>query len=184
LQIRAFAVTDRRKIADYLITRLQKMKFSDEFERRFQEMLTHYPTKRSVLVPTLLYAQDEAGFLSDEVISEIAGRLGLTELDVRNVISYYSMLTTKHRGRYNLQVCTNIACMLKGGEEILDHCSRRLGIGHKGTTSDGLFSLEEVECIGACSWAPAVQVNYDFYENLTIDQMDKVLDEYKKKETQ
>jgi len=160
------------------------MKFSPEFEQRFAEMLTHYPTKRSVLVPTLLYAQDEAGALTDEVIGELAQRLDLTELEVRNVISYYSMLTTKARGKYNLQVCTNIACMLRGGEELLDHCKKKLGIGHKGTTQDGLFSLEEVECIGGCSWAPAVQVNYDFHENLTIEKMDQVLNEYKKKETQ
>lgn len=160
------------------------MRFSEEFETRFTEMLTHYPTKRSALVPTLLYAQDEIGSLSDEVIAELAGRLDLTELEVRNVISYYSMLTAKPRGKYNVQVCTNIACMLRGGEEILHHCKKKLGIGHKGTTQDGLFSLEEVECIGACSWAPAVQVNYDFHENLTIEKMDKVLDEYKKKGTQ
>ena len=157
------------------------MKFSDIFEQRFAEMLTHYPTKRSVLVPTLLYAQDETGFLADEVIEEIAGRLELTTLEVRNVISYYSMLTTKPRGRFNVQVCTNIACMLRGGEELLEHCEKKLGIGHKGTTPDGRFSLEEVECIGACSWAPAVQVNYDFHENLTTQKMDKVLEGYAKK---
>jgi NADH-quinone oxidoreductase subunit E len=160
------------------------MRFSEEFETRFTEMISHYPTKRSALVPTLLYAQDEIGSLSDEVIAELAGRLDLTELEVRNVISYYSMLTTKPRGKYNVQVCTNIACMLRGGEEILHHCKKKLGIGHKGTTEDGLFSLEEVECIGACSWAPAVQVNYDFHENLTIEKMDQVLDDYKKKGTQ
>lgn len=160
------------------------MRFSDEFETRFAEMITHYPTKRSALVPTLLYAQDEAGYLSDEVIAELARRLDLTELDVRNVISYYSMLITKPRGKYNVQICTNIACMLRGGEELLDHCKKKLGIGNKGTTPDGLFSLEEVECIGACSWAAAAQVNYDFHENLTTEKMDKILDEYKKKGTQ
>jgi NADH-quinone oxidoreductase subunit E len=156
------------------------MKFSEEFESRFAEMLTHYPTKRSVLVPTLLFAQDEVGFLSDEVIHELAGRLDLTDLEVRNVISYYSMLTTKPRGKFNVQVCTNIACMLRGSDELFEYCKKKLGIGHKGTTADGLFSLEEVECIGACSWAPAAQVNYDFHENLTPEKMDKVLDEYKK----
>jgi NADH-quinone oxidoreductase subunit E len=160
------------------------MRFSDQFERRFTEMLTHYPTKRSVLVPTLLYAQDEVGFLSDEVIAELAGRLDLTELDVRNVITYYSMLTMKPRGKFNVQVCTNIACLLRGGEELLAHCEKRLGIRNKGTTQDRLFSLEEVECIGACSWAPAVQVNYDFHENLTPEKMDRVLDDYKRKATQ
>ena len=146
-------------------------------------MLTHYPTKRSVLVPTLLYAQDEVWFLSEEVIAELASRLELTELDVRNVISYYSMLTTKPRGKYNVQVCTNIACLLRGGEELLEHCEKKLGIRHKGTTADGQFSLEEVECIGACSWAPAVQVNYDFHENLTTEKMDAVLEQYKSKGT-
>jgi NADH-quinone oxidoreductase subunit E len=156
------------------------MRLSDQFEERFAEMLTHYPTKRSVLVPTLLYMQDEIGYLSDEAITEIAQRLELTELEVRNVISYYSMLTTKPRGKYNVQVCTNIACMLRGGEELLQHCENRLGIQHKGTTGDGLFSLEEVECIGACSWAPAVQVNYAFHENLSPEKMDAVLEEYRK----
>jgi NADH-quinone oxidoreductase subunit E len=155
------------------------MKFSDEFESRFAEMVAHYPTRRSALVPTLLYAQDEAGYLSDEVIQEIAQRLELTELEVRNVISYYSMLTTKPRGKYNVQVCTNIACMLRGGEELFAHCRRKLGIGHKQTTKDGRFTLEEVECIGGCSWAPAIQVNYDFHENLTVEKLDKVLDGYK-----
>lgn len=160
------------------------MNFSHEFESRFTEMLKHYPTKRSVLVPTLLYAQDETGYLSDDVIREIAQRLELTELDVRNVITYYSMLTTKPRGKYNVQVCTNISCLLRGGEDILDHCKMKLGIGNKATTPDGMFSLEEVECIGACSWAPAVQVNYDFHENLTPEKMDKVLKEYLEEATQ
>jgi NADH-quinone oxidoreductase subunit E len=160
------------------------VKFSDNFEARFTEMLGHYPTKRSVLVPTLLYAQDEVGYLSDEVVREIASRLELTELDVRNVISYYSMLTTKPRGKYNVQVCTNIACMLRGGEELLEHCEKRLRIGHKGTTPDKQFSLEEVECIGACSWAPAIQVNYDFHENLTPEKLDQILEEYKKADKQ
>ena len=156
------------------------MKFSDEFETRFTMMARHYPTKRSVLVPALLYAQDEIGYLSDEVIQEIARRLELTELDVRNVISYYSMLSTKPRGKYNVQVCTNTACMLRGGEELFAHCRKKLGIGHKQTTQDGRFTLEEVECIGACSWAPAIQVNYDFHENLTVEKLDKVLDGYQK----
>jgi len=157
------------------------VRFSEQFEKRFAEMLTHYPTKRSVLVPTLLYAQDEIGFLSDEVISDLADRLELTELEVRNVISYYSMLTTHPRGKYNVQVCTNIACLLRGGDELFEHCENKFGVKHKGTTADGMFSLEEVECIGACSWAPAVQVNYDFHENLTTEKLDQLLEGYRQK---
>jgi len=90
-------------------------------------------------------------------------------------IGYYSMLHRNPLGRYNLQVCTNVSCMVKGGEEILGHCKRRLGIGHKETTADGLFSLEEVECLGACCGAPAMQVNYDFYEDLTSEKIDALL---------
>jgi|SRR6185369_5655276 NADH-quinone oxidoreductase subunit E len=157
------------------------MNFSDEFEKRYAEMIGHYPTKRSILVPSLLYAQDEVGYLSDEVIAELARRCELTELEVRNVISYYSMLRTKPAGKYNVQVCTNISCLIRGGEEIYEHCKEKLGIGHKQVTKDGMFSLEEVECIGACSWAPAMQVNYDFHENLTDEGVDKILADYKAK---
>jgi len=158
--------------------------FSEQLSKQFDKMVTNYPTKRSALVPMLLFAQDEVGYLSDEVIADLAKRVDLTELEVKNVISYYSMLHTKPMGKYHVQVCTNISCMLRGGEEILDHCRSKLGIGNKQTQPDGLFSLEEVECIGACSWAPAVQVNYAFHENLTPDKMDKVLDDYRKKAKQ
>jgi NADH-quinone oxidoreductase subunit E len=160
------------------------MRFSDQLENRISEMLTHYPVKRSILVPTLLFVQDEVGYLSDEAIAEVAKRVELTELEVRNVISYYSMLTLKPKGKFNIQVCTNICCMLRGGETIFDHCKKKLGIGHKMTTPDGMFSLEEVECIGACSWAPAMQVNYDFHENLTPEKVDDILDNYKHKAQQ
>ena len=116
---------------------------------------------------------------ADAVVTEIAQRIDLLELDVRNVLSYYSMLRTKPAGKYNVQVCTNISCMLRGGFELLDHCKHTLGIGHKQTTPDGLFSIEEVECIGACCWAPAVQVNYDFHDDLTPAKMDTVFEMYR-----
>ncbi|MBZ5520932.1 MAG: NAD(P)H-dependent oxidoreductase subunit E [Acidobacteriia bacterium] len=156
------------------------MVISDKLDKFFDEKMEEYPTRRSFLVPMLLYTQDELGCLTDEAIAHIAKKTELTELEVRNVISYYSMLRTRPLGKYHVQVCTNISCMLRGGEEIFEHCKKTLGIGHKGKTPDGLFSLEEVECIGACSWAPAVQVNYDFHENLTPEKMDKVLDGYRK----
>jgi NADH-quinone oxidoreductase subunit E len=155
--------------------------FSEQLSKKFDKMVTNYPTKRSALVPMLLFAQDEVGHLSDDVIANIAKRVELTDLEVRNVISYYSLLHTKPMGKYHVQVCTNISCLLRGGEEVFEHCKQKLGIGHKQTQPNGLFSLEEVECIGACSWAPAVQVNYDFHENLTPERMDKVLEQYAKK---
>ncbi len=156
------------------------MPISQQLDRFFDEKMKEYPTRRSFLVPMLLYTQDEIGFLSDEAIAHIAKKVDLTELEVRNVISYYSMLTITPRGKYNVQVCTNISCMLRGADEVFEHCKQRLGIGHKQSTSDGVFSLEEVECIGACSWAPAAQVNYDFHENLTPEKLDEVLEKYRR----
>jgi NADH-quinone oxidoreductase subunit E len=157
------------------------MVVSEQLDRFFDQKMKNYPTRRSFLVPMLLYTQDELGYLSHEAIAYIAQKVGLTELEVRNVVSYYSMLTTKPRGKFNVQVCTNISCMLRGAEEIYDHCQKKLGIGPKGTTPDGVFSLEEVECIGACSWAPAMQVNYDYHENLEPEKVDKILEGYANK---
>jgi len=157
--------------------------FSPALAARFDKLVTIYPLRRSALIPMLLYAQDEVGAVNDAVIAEIAQRIGITELEVRNVISYYSLLHTRPHGKYHVQVCTNISCMLRGGNEMLAHCKERLGIGHKETTPDGLFSLEEVECIGACCWAPAVQVNYNFHDNLTPEKMDAVLESYRQKES-
>jgi len=147
-------------------------------------MITHYPTKRSVLVPMLLYVQDEVGALTDDVIHEMAQRVDLTDLEVRNVITYYSMMRTYPIGKYNLQVCTNVSCLLRGADDIFEHCKKKLGIGNKESTPDGLFHLEEVECIGACSWAPAMQVNYDYSENLTVAKVDEIIEGIRKSEKQ
>ena len=155
--------------------------FSPELAARFDKLVTQYPVRRSALVPMLLYAQDEVGYLSPAVIAEVATRVGIQESDVLSVLSYYSLLRTKPAGKFNVQVCTNICCMLRGGNELFEHCKKRLGVGNRGVTPDGVFSLEEVECIGACSWAPAVQINYDFHENLTPASMDNLLDDYRAK---
>jgi NADH-quinone oxidoreductase subunit E len=153
--------------------------FSPKLAARFDALVEKYPVKRSALVPMLLYAQDEIGYVSDAAIGEIADRLGLTALEVRNVASYYSMLRFKPGGKFNIQVCTNISCMLRGAYEVLERFERELGIGNKGVTKDGVFSLEEVECIGACSWAPAIQVNYEFHDELTPDHVPGILSGYR-----
>ena len=147
-------------------------------------MVANRPTKRSVVVPMLLYIQDEIGSLTDEAIDEIAQRVDITPLEVRNVISYYSMLRTRPIGKYNFQICTNVSCLLRGSDEIFDHCKQKLGIGHKQSTPDGLFHLEEVECIGACSWAPAMMLNYEFHENLTPEKIDELIGGIRKREKQ
>lgn len=155
--------------------------FSPQLAARFDALVLKYPLKRSALIPMLLYAQDEIGYLSDAVIAEVAQRIGITELDVRNVASYYSMLRFKPAGRYNVQVCTNISCMLRGAYDLYERFQQELGVGHKGVTADGIFSLEEVECIGACCWAPAIQVNYDFHDELKPEHVPGILAGYRGK---
>jgi NADH-quinone oxidoreductase subunit E len=152
---------------------------SETLSKKFDEFLTRYPVKRSAMVPMLLAGQDEVGYISDEIIGEVARRIGVPTIEVVEVISYYSMLRRQPAGKYHLQVCTNVSCMLRGGEEILAHCQKKLGIGHKQTTPDGKFSLEEVECLGACCGAPALQVNYDYCENLTPEKLDALLEKLK-----
>jgi NADH-quinone oxidoreductase subunit E len=155
--------------------------FSPHLAARFDALVEKYPVKRSALIPMMLYAQDEIGYLSDAAIAEIAERLSLTELEVRNVASYYSMIRFKPAGRFNVQVCTNISCMLRGAYDVYERFQDELSIGHKGITRDGVFSLEEVECIGACCWAPAIQVNYDFHDELTPDSVPGILADYRKR---
>ena len=146
---------------------------------KFDQVIARYPVKRSAIVPLLMFGQDEIGYVSDELVEEIARRVEVATIEVIEDIGYYSMLHRRPIGKYNFQVCTNISCLLRGGEEILNHCSKRLGIGHKQTTPDGLFSLEEVECLGACCGAPAMQVNYEYYEDLTPEKIDKLIEQLK-----
>lgn len=145
-------------------------------------MLASYPEgrQRSAVVPMLLYAQDEVGNVSQELIEEVANRCGVTPLQVDEVVGYYSMLHKRPLGKYHVQVCTNISCLLVGGEELYEHASRTLGIGNREVTPDGQFSLEEVECIGACSWAPAIQVNYDYHHHVTPEKLDKLIADLQK----
>jgi NADH-quinone oxidoreductase subunit F len=153
------------------------MELSPKLVAKFETLENRYPVKRSALVPMLLYAQDEYGHISDEMIEEIARRLDLNTVQVTETLAYYSMLRRKPAGKYHVQICTNVACMLRGAYELLDHAKRRLEIGHKEVTRDGVFSLEEVECIGACTGAPAMQVNYDFFEEVIPHKFDKIIEE-------
>ena len=153
------------------------MELSAQLTAKFEKLQSSYPVKRSALIPMLMYAQDEHGYISDEMIAEIGRRLDLNNVQIEETLAYYSMLRRKPMGKYHVQICTNVACMLKGGYSVLDRAKKRLEIGHKETTTDGVFSLEEVECIGACTGAPAMQVNYDFFENLTALKFDRVIEE-------
>jgi NADH-quinone oxidoreductase subunit E len=158
------------------------MTFSPQLEQKFADLLTHYPDgrQRGALIPMLMFAQDEVGSITQEVVQELARRVGITPLQVDEVIGYYSMLHRKPLGKYHVQVCTNISCLLVGGEELYLHACKKLGIGHKQVTADGAFSLEEVECMGACSWAPAIQIGYDFHHFVTPEKFDQLIDALRK----
>lgn len=154
------------------------MTFSPELEARFEKMIGQYPQGRQkgALIPMLLYAQDEVGRITDELIEEVARRLSVKKVEVEEVLGYYTMLHREPRGKHHIQICTNVSCMLVGGEELWHHACHKLGIGNKQTTADGQFSLEEVECIGACSWAPALIDNYDFHLRVTPEKFDALID--------
>lgn len=155
------------------------MTFSPELEKRIERFLNSYPAgrQRSALIPMLLYCQDEVGVVSEELMQECASRLGMSRLQVDEVVGYYSMLHKRRLGKYHVQVCTNISCLLTGGEELMEGAKRKLGVENGGVTPDGVFSLEEVECIGACSWAPAIQTNYDFHHFVTPEKLDRLIDD-------
>lgn len=158
------------------------MTFSPELEAKFAKMIENYPPGRQkgALIPMLLYAQDEVGAVTGEVIDEIGRRLNVSRVEIEEVLGYYTMLVREPRGKYHLQICTNISCMLTGGEELFEHACKKLGVGNKGKTPDGRFSVEEVECLGACSWAPAMQVNYDFHYHMTPEKLDQLIDSLRK----
>lgn len=158
------------------------MTFSSELEARFAKMLENYPPGRQkgAVVPMLMYAQDEVGAVTPELIQEIAKRLAVKPIEIDEVVEFYSMLHRTPLGKHHIQICTNIACQLTGGDELWRHACKKLGIGHKQVTDDGLFSLEEVECIGACSWAPAIQDGYEFHHHMTIETLDQLIDDVRR----
>jgi NADH-quinone oxidoreductase subunit E len=158
------------------------MTFSPALEARFEKLLKSYPPgrERSAVVPMLLYAQDEIGVVTRELIEEVARRCNVSALQVDEVIGYYSMLHRKPLGKFHVQVCTNIACQAVGGEQLYEHASRTLKLGNKQVTPDGQISLEEVECIGACAWAPAIQINYDFHHFVTPERFDQLMEALQK----
>jgi len=161
------------------------MTFSPQLEARFAKMLGDYPPGRQkgALIPMLIYAQDDVGSVSAELVQEIARRLNLRPIEVDEVVEFYSMLHRRPLGRHHIQICTNISCQLTGGDELWRHACRKLGIGHKQVTADGLFSLEEVECIGACSWAPAIQDGYEFHHRMTPEKFDQFVDDLRRAAT-
>jgi len=155
---------------------------SDESLRKIDRELTKYPLERrqAAVMAALQIAQEEKGWLSKETISEVAGYLGIPDIAALEVASFYTMYETAPVGKYKITVCTNISCMLRDSQTIVDHLEERLGIGFNETTPDGRFTLKEGECMGACGGAPLLLVNNTrMCEFLTPEKVDEILEDLK-----
>jgi len=149
---------------------------SETTRQRIEGLIRKYPHRRSALIPSLLLAQGETGYLAPDLIREIAGIFALSPGEILEVATFYSMLHTRPVGKYVIQVCTNISCLLCNSEQVLAHLENRLGIKPGETTADGKFTLLEVECLGSCGTAPVAQINDDYHENLTVQRVDEILE--------
>lgn len=134
-----------------------------------------YPNKVALLLPALHAAQEEYGWLPPEVLDEVARYIEIHPAQVREVASFYTMYNLKPVGKYHLKICTNVACALRGADELMDHCEKKLGIKCGETTSDMKFTLYEEECLGACGTAPAMMLNDDYHENLSSEKLDEII---------
>jgi NADH-quinone oxidoreductase E subunit len=149
--------------------------FRADIRQRAEELVALYPRKRSAMLPLLHLAQEQDGYLSDEGIAEVADFTDTTTADVRGTASFYDMFHLEPVGKYVVGVCTNIACLLAGGEELLEHASSSLGCAVGATSEDGLFTLEESECLADCDLAPCVQVNHRYVRTTTPETFDHMV---------
>lgn len=160
------------------------VEFSEEVMEKFRQLIARYPEGRqkSALLPVLHIAQEESGgHLRVDVMDFVAGMLNIQPVEVYEVATFYTQFRLEKTGRFLLEVCRTSPCAICGGEEILEHLLAKLGIEVGETTPDGLFTVQSVECLGACGSAPVMQVNTEFYEKLSVEKIDLLLEELRKK---
>ena len=152
--------------------------FSKETRSRVDNLLSRYPIRQNALIPILLLAQKEnGGWLTEEWMQHVADICEVPLTHIEGVVTFYTMLRLKKPGKYHLQICTCVPCCLVGGAELLEQTEKKLKIHSGNTTDDGVFSIEEMECIGACSSAPAIIINEDYKENVTEEEMEKMIND-------
>lgn len=154
---------------------MTNFKFTGENLKRIETETRKYPVKCAAVMAALWIAQEQNGWISGEVIKEVASILELNAEEVLGIVSFYTMYHQKPMGKYHIQVCTNVSCMLRGGYEIFEQLKQKLNIENMQVTEDKLFSLEEVECMGSCGTAPMISVNQDYHEDLNKDKVDQIL---------
>jgi len=163
------------------MTAVEAPRFSDERLEEIRAVVARYPGARSALLPVLHMAQEDFGYLSADVQQYVADVLGLHLMQVREVVTFYTMFREQPCGTYLMEVCTNASCMLNGADELVHHMCDKLGIRVGETTPDGLFTVTEVECAGACAGAPVVQINNTYHEKVDADYIDRFIDDARSK---
>lgn len=154
---------------------MTNFKFTEENLRRIDNEIKKYPAKQPAVMAALWIAQEQNGWISGEVMREVASVLEMTAEDILGIVTFYTMYHQKPMGKHHIQVCTNISCMLRGGYEIFEQVKQKLNLNNMRVTEDKLFSLEEVECMGSCGTAPMIAVNEDYYENLNKDKVEQII---------
>lgn len=152
--------------------------FNDASEREIEQILTRYPTKQAALLPVLWVAEKEFGWISPEVMELVARRLEVSPAHVYGVVTFYTMYSQEPPARYHLQVCQTLPCAMMGCDQITAHLEKRLGIQAGETTKDRRFKLSRVECLASCGTAPAMRVNETYHENLTVEELDRLIDRF------
>jgi len=150
-------------------------RLTPENVRRAKEIISRYPRPRSALIPLLHLAQEQDGWLTEDAMENVAELVGVTPAQVIGTASFYEMFKSEPVGKYVINVCTNISCLLLGGESLLHHAEASLGVKPGSTTEDGLFTLEDVECIAACTEAPCLQVNYRYFYRVSNGDFDRIV---------
>jgi NADH-quinone oxidoreductase subunit E len=148
---------------------------SPEREQKLVDLLTRYPTRMAATIPLLHLCQEQNGWISEEVVQFVAHRLDVSPAHVEGVVTFYSLFNQKPAGKHHVWVCRTLPCALRGGESILHHCEKKLGIHAGETTKDGSVTLHTAECLASCGTAPMMQVDKEYFENLTTEKVDEIL---------
>jgi NADH-quinone oxidoreductase subunit E len=149
-------------------------------QKKIAELRGRFPERRSAILPAMHVVLEEVGFYNQQILKQVAELLGLSEMEVNETVSFYTYFPKEGVGKYHIQICTNLSCMLLGAEELVSYLEEKLKIKVGETTPDGLFTLSAVECLGSCGTAPVMQINETFYENLTKAKVDQIIDELRK----
>ncbi|MDC0745754.1 NADH-quinone oxidoreductase subunit NuoE [Polyangium mundeleinium] len=155
---------------------MTKFALSPDREKHVEEILSRYPNRQAACIPVLHLCQEQNGWISDDVVAWVAARLDLSAAHVKGVVTFYTLFNKEPVGKHQVWVCRTLSCALRGADEILHHCEKRLGIHVGQTTKDGKVTLRTAECLASCGTAPMIQVDKDYYENLTTAEVDRILD--------